>query len=120
MAEPHELLVASALRNLEVLERIDQERMIGVRREHLAGCCHIHEDKLGIGFGIHAPAPRHGTVSEMELPREGVVSEPQLDDSTSCGEMRAHGLACRNTQDGRHEPEDKYKDFSLHENVIPP
>ncbi|WP_233446617.1 hypothetical protein [Paraburkholderia terrae] len=57
----------------------------------------------------------------MKLSREGVVSETQLDDSTPCGEMRAHGreLACRNTQHGRHEPEDKYEDFSLHENVIP-
>ncbi|MFM0514769.1 hypothetical protein [Paraburkholderia sp. RL17-373-BIF-A] len=76
MTKPHELLVASALRDLEVLERIDQERMIGIRREHLAGCCYIHEDKLGVGFGIHTPAPRHGAVSEMELPRESVVSEP--------------------------------------------
>src|SRR5258705_301049 len=35
--------------------------------------------------------------------------------------MRAHGrkLAGRNTQHGRHEPEDKYNDFSLHENVTP-
>jgi hypothetical protein len=35
--------------------------------------------------------------------------------------MRAHGRkpAGRNTQDSRHEPEDKNNDFALHENVTP-
>ncbi len=95
--------------------------MIGCGREHLVCRRGVHKDELGVGFGAHSPAPGHAAALEMKWSRETVVSQPQLDDPASSAEMLTHGRkhACRDTQDGWHEPKYEYKKMSLHESVNP-
>src|SRR6185312_4858998 len=120
-AEPYKCLVAAALRDLEVLQRIDQKCMVGLRREHLACRCGIHEDDLGIGFDSGAPAPGHAATGEIQLPREVVVPQSQLDDPAPASQMLAHGWkhACGEAQGGRDKPKDEYKKVYLHDYVNP-
>src|SRR6202008_753658 len=121
LAEPYESLVAAALSDLEVLERIDQEGMVGGRRENLACRRGVHEHDLSVWLRTYAPAPGNGAAFEMKLSRETAISQPQQDHPASSAEMLAHDRkhVRRNTQDRWHEPKYQCKKLPLHERVNP-
>jgi hypothetical protein len=90
LPEPDDVLVRPHSGGLEVLQCIDDDRIVRIRFQHGERCVYRAKHHFRIRRLMHAPPRAHFSIGKGEMSRDGVVFEAQLDHAVFLSQMLPH------------------------------